>query len=50
MGKTVRRKQYGSPVGGVTMRERKEQGKPSEWYAQRKDEKRITNKLRKLKR
>ena len=49
MGKVKRRNVYELPKGGVLMRERKEKPLSSEWYEQRKEEKRLQQKLIKLK-
>lgn len=50
MGKIRRRRDHSYPLSGVMMKERKDKPHTQEWYDQRKKEKKLHQKLRKLKR
>lgn len=48
MGKTHRRRDHSYPLSGVMMSEKVEKQRPQEWHDQRKKEKKLHQKLRKL--
>lgn len=50
MGKTIRRKGFDYPLGRAMMKEKKEKPRSQEWYDHKKQEKKLQQKLRKLKR
>lgn len=50
MGKTKRRKGYELPHGGVMMKEKNEKIRTQEWHEKRKEEKRLQQRMKKLKR
>lgn len=49
MGKSKRRKGYELPNVGVMMKEKKDQPLSAEWYEERKKEKKLQQRLRKIK-
>lgn len=49
MGKTIRRKGFDRPLGGVMMKEKEDKTRSQEWHDKRKAEKKLQQKLKKLK-